>query len=823
MTKKFYTSIEARGNNVLYRGYENGMPIERKIPYKPHLFTATNEETPWKSFSTGRNVKRKDFESISEFKDFIKKYDEIENFKLYGCENIVRQYTANEFRGDIDWDYKQMQIWLFDIETKAEGGFPKPELAQQEILLITMMNHHSKKIYTWSTQAIDDDNPVYEYDIDFRLFDTEKDMLKDFLLFWSSTRIDVISGWNSERFDIPYIVNRIKNILSEKLVNMLSPWGDVRDRLVHIMNDSYVTYDILGIAHLDYLDIYKKFTPGQKESFKLDFIAEIELGKNKLEMPGESFKDNYTYHWQQFVHYNVIDVHLLHELESKLFQIRLAMQVAFMAKVNFDDVISAMRIWESIIYSYFLDEGIVEDLKKKSNERVKIVGAYVHDPKPGKRGWVISIDATSLYPSIMMQNNISPECVMGMIDMSIDDMVAEKHVGTVDDGIILSANGLVTSKEKEGFIPILVRRMFDLRKMTKTNMLDLKKNNAPEEEYKALDVAQNAFKIAANSFYGITALPHFKYYDYRMAEAITSTGQVFIKKTKQYVDDIFTKLVGKEMEYAFYCDTDSVYIDVDAFVKKTCAGKTDQEIVDYLENLIFKVVQPTLNKKLDALAKTMGIDDCRISFKLECIGNGYIQVAKKRYVFDILYSEGVRYQEPKMKVMGIEIVRSSTPSIVKDYLKKAVKLCLSESESNLQKYVKTVKQEFLSQPYTAISFPRGCNGLTTYSNTASIYEKGCPIHVRAALLHNHHLKKNNLDTKYPLIAEGDKIKFVALKMPNPIFENVIGFQSKLPSELKLDQYVDYGMQFEKAFLSPLETILETIGWDAEEKVTLDFD
>jgi len=822
MSNKFYTNVEVRGNNILYRGYENGIAVSKKIPYRPHLFVPSETETKWKSFSTKQFVKKVDFDSIDEFKGYISQYEDVGNFNLFGCENVVRQYIANSYRGDIDWQYLTTQIWFFDIETKTDGAFPKPETALQDILLITMMNHHERKYYTWATKGVDA-GELDGYDVDLRVFSDEKSMLKDFLLFWKSKRIDVISGWNSEVFDIPYLVNRMKQVLSPALTNMLSPWGIVKPRTVTTEQYSYTTYDIMGISHLDYLDLYKKFNPGQKESFKLDFIAEYELGDRKLEMPGETFRENYEQHWSMFVRYNIVDVELLHKLETKMLQVRLAMQIAYIAKVNYGDVLSSMRIWESIIYSYFLDESLVEDLKKHSNERTKIIGAYVHTPTPGKRGWVVSIDATSLYPSIMMQTNTSPECILGMDEMmSIDSMLAGKHIGNVSEGTILSANGLITSKETWGFIPTLVKRMFDLRKKTKDRMLELKIANAPEQEYRALDVSQNAFKIAANSFYGILALPHFKYYDYRMAEAITSNGQVFIRKTREYVNEIFSKLIGKEDDYAFYLDTDSCYISVDLFVKKHCKGKTDREIVDFIEKIIFDVVQPTLNKKLSALAKTMGVDECRIYFKLECIGNGYIQVAKKRYAFNILYSEGVHYDTPKMKVMGIEIVRSSTPSVVKDYLKGSVKLCLTSTESELQKFVSNVKTEFMKQPYTAISFPRGCNGLATYSDPASIYKKGCPIHVRAALLHNYQLSKLNLTDKYQPIGEGEKIKFVALKVPNPIYENVIGYTTKLPQEFGLEQYIDYNTQFDKAFLNPLQTILDAVGWESEEKVLLDF-
>jgi DNA polymerase elongation subunit (family B) len=824
---KFYTNVEVRGNSILYRGYENGIPVQQKIDYKPHLFVKTNDETPFKVFKSNIPVKKRQFDSISEMKEFVETYKDVPNFGVYGCNNLVRQYIGNTFRGDIDWDYAQTQIWFFDIETKVgenSQGFPHPDKAEEEILLITMMNHSTKAIHTWSLYPVEQ-QVIDKFDnYNFESFDgDEKAMLKHFLMFFASTRIDVISGWNSEGFDIPYLVNRIKAVLGDDAVKFLSPWRSVKPRSFHTANgEQKNTYDIVGVTHLDYLDLYKKFNPGSKESFKLDFIAEIELGKNKVELPGESFRDSYENHWPTFVEYNVIDVHLLHELETKMLQVRLAMQLAFIGKCSFGDVMSAMRLWESIIYNYFLDENIVEELEKERNEKHSIVGAYVHDPVPGKYGWTVSVDATSLYPSIMMQNNISPETIVGYDETVTIDTILNGELQNVPDGCIVSANGLITSKEKFGFIPTLVKRMFDLRKQTKNKMLELKRIHAPEEEYKALDVAQSSFKIAANSFYGIMGLAHFKYYDYRMAEAVTSTGQVFIRKTKVIMDDLLGR-ISSTKDHVQYMDTDSAYFTVNDFVSNHCKGMADVDIVNKLEKLVIDVLQPPLNKKLNAVASSMGIDDCLINFKLECIGPSIIFIAKKRYAFDILYSEGVRYEKPKMKVMGIEIVRSSTPNVVKDYLKDALKLCLQSTEKELQKKVRQVKTEFMSKHYTEISFPRGVNGMTVYSDSASIYKKGCPIHVRGSLLYNHHINQRGLASKYPLIADGEKVKFVALKMPNKIHENVIAFPGKLPNELDLERYVDYKTQFEKAFVGPLEGILEAIGWEAEEKVTLDFD
>jgi DNA polymerase elongation subunit (family B) len=306
-----------------------------------------------------------------------------------------------------------------------------------------------------------------------------------------------------------------------------------------------------------------------------------------------------------------------------------------------------------------------------------------------------------------------------------------------------------------------------------------------------------------------------------MAEAITSTGQVFIKHTMCITNEIIQKILGNKIECGLMADTDSFYFSVDDIVKKHCKGKTDHQIVDFLEKFVVDILQPELNKQLSQIAKTMGIDDCKIFYKLECIGPSMIMVAKKKYMFDILYAEGVRYSEPKMKVMGIEIVRSSTPSVVKDYLKKAAKICLSKNEEELQEYVTKVKEDFMKQSYHAICFPRGVNGMKTYSSSSSIYMKGCPIHVRAALLYNHHLKQRGLDSKYPLIADGDKIKFVYLKKPNHIYEDVIAFPTKLPEELDLIKYIDKEMQFEKTFLKPLESISSTIGWHTKEQPSLD--
>lgn len=837
--KSFYTSVESKGQNILLRGYEDGQPVAHKIKYKPYIFVP-DKEGDWKSFEGRTGAKsiplaKKTFATIPDCREYIKEYSGISNMKMFGCDNFVRQYISSNYKGKIEWDFDVVRKFLFDIETEVTDGFPEPAEAKERILLVTIADRDKgpdgrHKVICWSWKEANRDLALKDidetkFDVEIRVLKDEVAMLKDLLLWWKNQRMDVIGGWNSETFDVTYLVNRMIGVLGEAAAQYLSPWREYRPRTVIVNNKEKPTYDLSGLVHLDLLALYKKFEPGSQESWKLEYIAQQELGKGKAENPYESFRDFYTLAWDQFVNYNIIDVLLLIELDEKKGMLKLAMQLAYVAKCNYDDITSAMRLWESIIHNYFEEQKVAEVLGKQKNSRKDIVGAYVHAPRPGRYTWAVSVDATSLYPSIMMQNNISPECIVGMKEgWSVVNGIPAMLAGEfeIEDGFCLSPNGLITRMDELGFIPILIKRFFDQRKITKKLMLELKKQGRPESEVNALDVEQLAYKIAMNSFYGITALPYFKYYDPRLGEAVTATGQLVIQSAMKHLNEIMNKIMQtKGVVYAFYGDTDSMYFSMEKFVEKYCKGKTDQEIVTYLEKFVFDILQPELNKRLQKLVFSFGAKECRIDFKLECIGPNLIMVAKKKYAFDILYAEGVRYQEPKMKVMGIEIVRSSTPGAVKDYLKKSLELTLRSDEKSVQSYIREVKEEFLKKTMKDVACPTGVNGLDTYSDDASIYGKGTPLHVRAALLYNHHLTRLGLDKKYPLIGEGDKIKYVMLKLPNTIHENVIAFPASMPKEFDLEKYFDVKTQYEKVYLNPIQKILDAVGWSWEERINLE--
>ena len=760
------------------------------------------------------------------------------------------------------WDeVKQKWVGYSNSCYAKSMGFPHPETAKEEISLITMYNRVTEKITTWGLYSVDDPHVnskqpegqveedvawMRELNVDYRMFSEEASMLKDFLLFVKTNRMDILSGWNSELFDVPYLYNRIKNILGEEIANHLSPWKIVESHKRFVMNKERETHTIVGINHLDLLDLYKKFNPGSKEEFTLGFIAELELGETKVELPGEDFRDSYENYWSTFVKYNIVDVLLLDKLDKKKQIIDLCIAMAYMAKCGYEDVVSAMRLWESYIYNNFLKDNIVEDWEKKNSRKSELVGAFVQIPTPGKYKWAVSIDATSLYPKIMEMLNISPDTKKRKVsfekskgDKSVmsnqvkfpfftHDTTESRTLHEFDPSVfdpkteLVASNGVITDKTKDGFMRVLIMKMFQERKDAKDMMLHLKKVKGDKSEIAALNMKQNSLKVALNSLYGCLSMQYFRYFDNELAEAVTMTGQMIIQNTAMEVNRLLNKILGtKDVMYAFYSDTDSVYISFEHFVSRFCKGKNDKDTVAYLEKFVLDVLQGKINDYLDDLMGNFGVPKNLVTFKLEGIADTSIWLAKKRYVSNLLYNEGVWYDPPEMKIMGMEIVRSSTPKFIKNELKKAVAICINGTESELQAFIASCKSDFLKRSIEEISFPRGCNGITTYSDDIDIYKSGTPIQVRAALMHNKLVRDKGLTSKIREIADGERIKYIHLKTPNPTREDVIAYVGKFPKEFNLEKYIDKKAMFEKGFLGPIEGVLDAIGWESEEKNLLD--
>jgi len=828
---KFYTSVNQYGNNILVRGLNNGHAVQDRIPFKPSLFVPTtmNRDKATAKSLYGKPLAEIKFESINDAKEYVKMYKEVEGFEIYGNTNYGYQYISQQWPAEVEFDMSQLKIWTLDIETSAENGFPDIANPQEKVLIITTRDFVSKQIVSFGLFPFKPEQANHTY---VQCKD-EMDLLKQFLEYISEDYPHIITGWNVEFFDIPYLCNRITKILGEDALKKFSPWKVVEEKNILKFKKENISFNVMGIAILDYLDLYKKFTYGNQESYKLDHIAKVELGKEKLNYDEfSSFNEFWKGDWQKFVRYNVIDCELVDELEEKMKLIELILTMAYDAKCNYVDIFSAVRTWDCILYNQLLKKNIMVHQNQRNQGR-QIAGAYVQTPRPGKYDWVVSFDATSLYPSIIMQYNMSPETMAmekSYLDIKVSDLL-ENKVNTSDlaeKNICMASNGVCYTNDKQGIFPEIVQKLFDDRKQYKNLMLSAQakyeetKDKIWLKEISKYNNFQMARKIQMNSLFGAMANEFFRFYDDRVAEGITLTGQYIIQKVGVALNDYLNKVCGtKDFEYSFYSDTDSCYVTLAPLVEKFYKGKEPEKIVDILDQICETKIQEVLNKVCGEISEYTNAFDNKISFKREAIAETGVWVAKKRYALNVLNNEGVKYAEPKLKVMGLEIVRSSTPEPIREGLRKAVKMVLTSDQDTLQKYIMEFEAEYRKLKPEDISFPRGVNGIDKYTDKANIYKGGTPMHVRGALLYNFYTKKHGLDKKYEQIKEGDKIKFVYLKEPNTIGENCIAFNTVIPLELDLLKFIDYETMFDKSFLEPMNTILHGIGWSAKPQATLE--
>jgi DNA polymerase elongation subunit (family B) len=824
---KFYTSVEQSGNSILVRGYENGRKFQDKVKFNPTLFLPSPKQEEWKTLD-GKNVRQIKQGSIRDAKQFIQDHKDIDDFQIYGQTRFLNQYIFEEYPGDeIQYDTSKIRVFTLDIETGAENGFPDIESADQEILLISIKDSDLKRITVFGSRPYDNDDK----EVNYLHFDSEIGLLKGFLHWWMENYPDVITGWNVQLFDMPYIYRRIERMIGEAEARLLSPWKNTMAREIFIRGRKNFAYDLMGIATLDYLELYKKFTYTNQESYRLDHIAFVELDEKKLDHSEfDTFKEFYTKDWDKFVKYNIHDVRLVDRLDDKMKLLELAFTMAYDAKVNFEDVYSQVRMWDNIIYIYLAKQNIIIPPKKESVKDNRYAGAYVKEPIPGMYDWVVSFDLNSLYPHLIMQYNLSPETLLtDRVSVDVDTLLNKQFDTSYLDGKTLCANGTHYDITFQGFLPKLMDKIYEERTIYKKRMLAAKQkyeDNPTIELKKEISRCNNiqmARKIQLNSAYGAIGNEHFRYYKLEIAEAITLSGQLAIRWIGDRMNAYLNKVLKtKDVDYVIASDTDSMYLCLDGLVQSVYKGREvpNEKIVGFLDKVCSVELEPFIESCYQEMADYLNAYAQKMKMKRENIANRGFWTAKKRYVLNVWDSEGVRYKEPKMKICGMETARSSTPSYFRDKLYKAYVIIINQTNDDIIDFIEQIKQDTKQQGYLNIAFPRGCNGLQKYSNRTKIYGERTPIQVRGALLYNHYVRSNDLTHKYPLIQEGEKIKFLYLKMPNPIGENVISFFNTLPAEFNLDKYVDYKTQFDKSFYDPLSNVLECIGWDTERKVSL---
>ena len=818
----FYTNVAVINDTILYRGFDGGERVERREEFSPTLYVPSKKETKYKTLE-GNYVEPVRLANIKDAKEFVQTYESVDNFTIYGNTKYLYQYILDKYPKEVDYDFTKLNIMSLDIETTSENGFPSVEEAREEILCITVKDFTSKKIITWGCGEFENSRD----DVHYIYCQNERELLMKFQEYWVQKTPDIVTGWNVKFFDMPFICRRMDRVLSMKHMRALSPWNSVRERELHVRGQKKIYYDIIGVSTLDYYDLYQKFTYTNQESYRLDHIAFVELGQQKLDHSEfENFQDFYRNNWQKFIEYNIHDVELVDMLEDKMKLIELAVTMAYDAKVNFEDVFFQVRMWDSIIYDALTQENIVIPPKTESTKDQQYAGAYVKEPTPGVYDWVVNFDLNSLYPHLIMQYNISPETLLDdrVSGINVDKLLNREIDTSTLEGVTICPNGTLFTTEKQGFLPKLMEKIYTERTIYKKKMLKAKQEYENTKDPQLIkDIAkfnniQMARKIQLNSAYGAIGNEYFRYFRLENAEAITLSGQLSIRWIENKMNEYLNKILKSgDKDYVIAVDTDSIYLDLGDLVKNVFKGGTppDEKVVNFLDKICKVELETYIESCYQELAEYVNAYQQKMVMKRENIANRGIWTAKKRYILNVWDSEGVRYKEPKMKIMGLETQRSSTPAYFKDKLLKAYKIMIEGNNDDMIDFISRIKSDTKKQSYLDISFPRGCNNLDTYRSFSEIYKKGTPIAVRGSLLYNHYLKQHRITNKFPLIQEGEKIKFIYLKTPNPIGENIISFFNTIPKEFGLDKYVDYTKQFEKSFLEPLKNVLDCIGWKHE--------
>ena len=830
----FYTNVQSVGNNILYRGVTDGKRTKLKIPYQPTLYEHSKKVTNYTSLD-GHYLQGNKFDSMREARDYLKQFEGVSGKKIYGQNRFEYAFIGEQHKEMIDWDFDKVSIAIVDIEVGSENGFPDPYEANEPVTAIALrfIGGHMFVFGCGDYEVKGEERYMKCKD--------EYHLLKFFLKLWQEKCPDALTGWNTKFFDVPYLVNRMRKVLGEDEAKKLSPWNIISERQAFVMNRKMTVYELVGVGDLDYLELYKWYSPNGKsqESYRLDAIAQFELGEGKISYEEyDNLHQLYRLNYQLFIEYNIKDVDLILRLEDKLKLIELALTLAYDTKTNYDDVFAQTRMWDALTYNHLMNQNIVVPPRVVKDKDAAFEGAYVKEPQVGLHNWVASFDLNSLYPHLMMQYNISPETLIEPENytaemrevlsqgVSVEKLLKKQVNLDALENVTITPNGQFFRTDIQGFLPKMMEEMYEDRKKFKKMMIQAKKDyEAETDDSKKYDIEkriarfnnlQLAKKVSLNSAYGALGSQYFRFYDLRMALGVTTAGQLSIRWIESKINSYMNTLLKTDKDYVIASDTDSIYLRMSELVDKFIKDTSDKnKVISVMDKICEEKIQPFIDKSYQELADYVHAYDQKMQMKREALADKGIWTAKKRYIMHVYNNEGVQYTEPDMKVMGLEMIKSSTPAPVREKMKQALQIMMKGSESDMHTFIDTFRTEFKKLNVEDISFPRGINGLKEYSNKTTIYSKGTPIHVRGALLYNKYLEEKGLSKKYPLIQEGEKIKFTYLKTPNIFKENVVSFPGRLPVEFGLQDCIDYNLQFDKTFLEPIKVILDCMDWTTE--------
>ena len=841
----------------LFTWDEDGNRVSYDIPYQPYYYVETNIKRPDDKISLYNTSLRKvEFPNQYRRRESIEK--QIQSSRSSGVTKPVRVFeninTLQQFLIDRYWDQNAtpefsvhpIKLLFVDIETYSPDAFPNPSLANDTVNVITVYDSIDKHFYTWGLGKY----KPKDKDVTYVNCSSERELLVNFIDYIKSDYPDILSGWNSELFDIPYLVNRIQRVLGDDASKSLSPVNVIYSRELVSQFGKYNTrWHIKGMSCVDYLDVYKKFSQGLRPSYKLDAIGEYELGEKKIDYGSTNLASLSKDDWELFVDYNIQDVRLLVKMEQKLQYLELLRMLAYTGLTMFENAMGTLNVITGAAVIEARKNNLVVPTFAKHPQTVgKYEGAYVGEPTKGFQDCIVSFDVNSLYPNIMISLNLSPETKMGTFEVSDDKIIVHKVKGQPntltqknflkvieEQNLSVSKARVMFTQDKKGIFPTIVDNFYKERTKIRRKMNKLKKELSElddnderyselEDQINKLHIKQFTIKIFINTVYGYFGNKHAPMGDIDISRSITLTGQAVIKQsTKSLTEFVKEKcnLTDNDLEnspFVVYNDTDSVYITIKPLIDrlglkfKTKTGRVTKEVL-----ALVREIENHLNIKIKKWGEiALNSSDCRFEFKRESICDVGLFLQKKRYILRVLDDEGISVN--KFKYTGVEVVRTTMPKAIKPYVKKIIETMLDTKDfSETNKVLNEAYEIFRLLPLEDVAFVMGiskykvksdggieCDGFKTY--------KGMPIHVKSAYYYNLLLERNNLLNKYETIGSGDKVRYFYVKQPNKYGIKSMAYKYYFPKEFKSDIEPDLELMFNKIIYSVIERLYECVDW-----------
>jgi DNA polymerase elongation subunit (family B) len=827
----FYNS---RNGSIFLRTWsEDGARIDTEIPFRPFLYTETTKDADATSiFRT--SLRKKYFRNSAERNNFVK---ETSNTRLFGNLSCEQQFLIETFKDDVDdkdFSKHPLKVYFLDIETFSPNEFPVPEQAKDPVILLTLHNNLTDEIHTW---GVEKSYTPKKRNVTYYKCKDEFEMFERFINFWKADPPDIVAGWNSERFDIPYIINRARKLFNDDFINQISPVNKMYYRT--FMDDfgkNTGKYIIYGLSCLDYMEIYKAYSKGERESYSLNYIGEYELKEGKLAINATNLSSLAENDWDNFVDYNIQDVELLVKLEKKLNYLRIVRLLAYKGCTNFEAALGKVAIVTGAMAIQAYKHGYVIPTFKNETIRDSLVGGYVREPERGLKKSIVSYDVNSLYPNTIITLNISAETKVGKI-VTGEYGESEKLVLRLVNGktheltdkqfkafikkekLAVSKAGILYSQKFKGVCPSLIDKLYAERVAAKNELekLELLKKKTPENiasiEY--LDTLQYTIKILLNSIYGTFANKHSAFMDIDNASSITMTGQAVAKSGARILDEYIENNFNINKSCVVAGDTDSVYISIQPVLDKLKLKLLNEElVVDEKVHSIVDGLTKQVNTQINIWAKNdLNSLDPRFEFKREVIADVGVFLQKKRYIVRVVHKESIPVPGGKFKYVGVEIARSTMPKMVKELVKEVMEnALLTNDNKHTSTLYRDIYQKFISLPITEVSFRSSVQNYQKYSEGATLsrFNKSTPCHVKASIAHNLLLDELKLTSKYEKIQSGQKVKYFYTSK-NPYKLDAIAFITDYPKEFNSIK-IDYEKMFLKIVAPPIERLYNALNW-----------